>query len=105
MTEIKIEIVGPVETSTRSYNGVATTYFTQLAYLHRPSEVYPEKVNFSLESAADGLPLGYYEIDFDKSLQVGQWNALGFSRYLKLIPTKSNTQVGPSANQPAQKTA
>lgn len=94
MSDIKIEIVGEVVQRNGTYNGTPYTAYSQPAYLHRPSEIYPEKVSFSIESANDALPVGFYEIDFDKSLQVGQWNALGFNRNLKLIPSKPSTQVG-----------
>jgi len=85
---ILIEITGPVQSRDGTYNGNSYTSYSQPAYLHRPSEKYPEKISFSVESANDMLEEGFYKIDFDKSLMVGQWNALGFNRNLTVTPVQ-----------------
>ena len=90
--DIQIEITGTLQQTDRVYDGREVTRYHQEAYLHRPSEKYPEKVSFQVEDANKALPLGFYNIDFDNSLQVGQWNSLGFSRFLQLVPVKQNVQ-------------
>lgn len=103
MSDIRIEIVGDVESREGSYNGRDYTVYSQPAYLHRPSAHYPERISFQIASVNEKLPVGYYEIDFDKSLNVGQWNSLGFNRNLALIPSKPLHQVQPV--QQAKQTA
>lgn len=105
MSDIKIEIVGPVESRSGTGPRGEYTVYSQPAYLHKPSSHYPEKVSFNIESVNDQLAPGFYEIDFDKSLSVGQWNSLGFNRNLTLIPSQPVRQSAPSPNQQSLKSA
>lgn len=86
--QILIEITGEAESREGVYNGNPYTSYSQPAYLHRPSEKYPEKVAFAIASVNDALKQGFYAIDFDKSLTVGQWNSLGFNRNLTVTPVQ-----------------
>lgn len=86
---VRIEIIGDVQQRDGEYNGRKYTAFSQVAYLHRPSEHYPEKISFPIESANDALKPGFYTIDLDASLQVGQWNSLGFKRNIVVKPEQA----------------
>jgi hypothetical protein len=81
-----IEITGPAET--RSGNGPngAWSVSSQEAYYHSPVEKYPRLISFNIESENSAYREGYYLLDMASSLNVGQYNALGFNRNMKLIP-------------------
>lgn len=97
--QVKVEIIGELQSQDRSYDGREYTIYYQVAYLHRPSEHYPEKISFRVQSPNDSLKPGYYTIDLDASILIGQWNSLGFNRNLKLVPDTA------PANAPVKATA
>ncbi len=96
---IVIEITADVETRTGTGNNGPYEISSQEAYYHSPEEKYPRLISFNVESEQKSYPLGHYLLDTSKSLQVGQYNALGFNRYMNLIPLNESDLEALRKNQ------
>ncbi len=75
------------ETNNRKWKQIS-----QFAWLHTTGEKYPVKCAISIENEADAYAAGNYDIN-EKSIIVGDYDALSFARYPILTPqAKAATQ-------------
>lgn len=83
---MQIEIVGVVETKEGVSKNTGKPYKIrqQAAFAHVSGEKYPLKTMITPpDDVNDGYVLGKYEIDFDKSVRVGQYGLeFGFAMHL-----------------------
>ncbi len=57
----------------------------QEGYLHTTTEKYPRKIKFAVpDEVADGYAIGKYEVDWDKTATVGDFDSLAVGRTLHL---------------------
>jgi hypothetical protein len=73
-------------------NGAGREYkiITQSGWLHTTGTKYPTKCVVNLEKEEDFYAPGEYEIDYDKTVTVGDFDALSVTRFPTLKPLNRN---------------
>lgn len=85
-----IEITGaPESRKGTSANNRPYEIITQEGYKHVSGQKYPDKCQVNIEDIGQAYKLGFYEIDYDTSIEIEQYGGLSFIRYINLKPSSA----------------
>lgn len=85
MSKIKVEVTSEANVRKGTNSNGDYEIITQICYLHKDGQKYPDKFLLNLEGVNKQYGLGMYDFDLVESLETGQYDRLGFVRFPVLV--------------------